>query len=415
MAFREASSNFPLLLRLLYTPSGLLQRLHFVRAFKLLKLYEMEKNSKMSSYVLCNDFPTSQSTLFSHSQNLIFSQVNTLLTEWKQLDISLETSSERLYEMLKKAGQQERVYSQLEVDAFYFKEARQNSEENFEFSNEATKKLHHPLFHSSKIASIDNEVSSEARSQLETLQRIEMYRLEKLSKQVHDKLGWCPILWKDSHQHHVYIKGHCKRGQVIGIFPGMVYSDNSLKKAKEKFNQTISHQVESLNIVNRFLEENMQPYLPKTANNQVLINGNLESELFFNTMYNHDDVFENMSLSFNNESQQGFRKEGFQNKIHRILSEDENNMDQYGHYIGTRFIHPFSLVHKAYHGKLSNVIAFPFVVPSCLHPTLIPYIPNKMFDNKKVLISGTNLIQSVVYIAERDLHDEAVIVEPLLM
>ncbi|KAF0981936.1 hypothetical protein FDP41_011797 [Naegleria fowleri] len=415
-----SSSNFPLLLRLLYTPSGLLQRLHFVRAFKLLKLYELEKNSKTtsSSYVLYNDFPTSQSTLFSHSQNLVFSQVNTLLNEWKQIDISHQTSLENLAEILKR-NQQERVYSQLEVDACYFKEAHKNSEDDFE----TTEKLNHPLLNSSKVASIFNEVSSEARSQLEALQMMEMDRLSKLSMQVQNQLGWCPILWKDSQQYHLYIKGRCKRGQVIGIFPGMVYSENNLKKTKEKFNQIISHRSDfgsewdSTNTVrNRFLEENMQPYLPKSTNNQLFINGNLECELFFNTMYNHDDVFENLSLSFNNHQnqQRHSRKEGFQAKLHQILSEDENNRDQYGHYIGTRFIHPFSLVHKAYRGKLSNVVAFPFLVPPHLHPTLLSYIPNKMFDFKKSITSGTSLIQSVVYIAERDLHDEAVVVEPLL-
>ena len=94
-----------------------------------------------------------------------------------------------------------------------------------------------------------------------------------------------------------------------------------------------------------------------------------------------------------------------------MLAGDEGRMEMYSHHVGSRFVHPFALLHKAMqHDKMANAVASPFIVSTSIDPSLVPYVPNKNFEDKKTITSGSGLIQTVVYVAERDLVDEAVVV-----
>ncbi|EFC39568.1 predicted protein [Naegleria gruberi] len=422
------SQKYPLLLRFLYSPSKLEEKLYFIRSFKLLKLHEQQQQSNKKQqhtpYVLFNDFPTSSTKLFSNSQNLIAKQVENLLFKWKEVDISHETSIETFNHQQSQFQNSEREYSQIEMDAEFFKSRKQS---NFELSNqmEANKKIPHPLFEKSSISSLHNEPNEKAKLQVEILQRMEKQRLNILSKKVHDELGWCPMI--DNSSDILYMKGHCKKGSVIGFYPGMVYSVAQLKKAEEKFLK-ITKGDSSIDRYNRSM---LQPYLQKSNQPQFYINGNLENEIFFNTMYNHDEIFNDATLSFNNDDEDdGHHKnnrkqaEGagsnLSKRLSNVLEGEEENFEKYGCYLASRFLHPFSLMNKSFFSNTSrkisaNVLAFPFVVPMSLDPSLFAYIPNRVVDDKRSLLSGTGLMQGVVYIADRDLYDEPIIRESFVV
>lgn len=222
---------------------------------------------------------------------------------------------------------------------------------------------------------------SEGRDDLYELQQLEQERYHKLSHQVKSTLGWCPTVKQSTIRdagEGLFIDGKCRRGSVIGIYPGLVYTPAYLKE----------------------LPDDTSYIFPcgYAGGGVAHINGNLKNEFFFSTMYNHE-LPESSSLEPSQKWKYG---------------EEQYLEAQYSHFLGLRFIHPFALCHKANHprkGFIPNVETAVLIVPLNFDPQLLPYIPNKYYKPPLMILGGQlGFIQTVVFVANRELEDEEVFV-----
>jgi hypothetical protein len=234
---------------------------------------------------------------------------------------------------------------------------------------------------------------------------------------------------------NLFVNNNCNgNGNSNGYGNDSSYSDNS--KKEELIERDINEWYSNFLLNNknyRFFNEFQFPYLPfDPSNPQFYINGNLENELFFNTMHNHDDVFNEREINFNihssnnktNEFKNGFSSsssnssgsdEKKKSLFENFLNAEENLLESFEHHLGTRFIHPFSngrFIQFVNHYSKSNAISLPLTLKvSSVDPSLIPYIPNKFIQKDGNGISSSiHLTNTIVFIAERDLSNEFVYV-----
>jgi hypothetical protein len=320
------------------------------------------------------------------SQQIILQQLHDLLKMWHRLDSSMESSQEIFN---KRFGIPYTEESQEEFDAQRFK----NFEDVFagvRFGDHATKE--------------ENEKAKAGLSnnKLKRLQQIEQERLHFLTEQLYKELGWAPTVRYGSqiagaNERGLFLKGSCKRGTVVGIYPGLIYNTKDFR--------TLYCHDGDLNIRKPKKCAYIQQLAPGLYGTYY-IDGQLWEQPFFCTSYNHIATIEYKKPT------EKVNNGGLLKKLKKMVSREEENEKTYGKTLGLRFIHPFAQLNMVNHlpcansRALPNLIAAPFSVPLNFDPELLPYIPNKYYSSPTVFNADFGYIRTVVYIATRDINNE---------
>ncbi len=311
-------------------------------------------------------------------------QVIQLLSKWKQIDQS-EPDSYELYKQ--RYSEEYNSQSDAELIALEYKTPFDRTKVNMTevYSNALSRVTNRKnvefqeYVQSRKYFENDSEreqVNPKHLEQLTRLQSIEKERMEKLSKQI--DLPWqlfsAPSTIKRAGT-GLFIRGKCPRGTVIGLYPGMTYASTLVKQ---------------LNLWNDNLR---QCFSGKEGGTYV--NGSLTKERFFNTMHNHESP----------------QIQDTETPWYGV--DDTRREKEFGHFIGNRFVHPFAQLHLVNHaGDLPpNAIIAPFTVTSSFPQSLLCYVPNKHFQPPFVLLSDVGMIRTIVFIAQRDIEDEEVLID----
>lgn len=349
--------------------------------------------------------PSSLRAVEMQSQKFIEKQIIHLLFSWRNIDNS-HPNSHQIYK--ERYGEEYHTECEEEENATHYKEPFDRSKTNM---SELWDKV---LLDDNNMGKVDHQdqgfrefiaeqelvnprvkefsshhQSNKSLENLERMRAIEQERMQKLMPAVKEQIGWCPRVDRSSIKNAglgLFIDGMCRRGTVIGIYPGMTYNTTIAKKIRLK-------------------NGHVQKCVPGN-DGIVYINGQLWNEKFFETMYNHQtEIADDEPVN---------KQKTLLRSIQEIFQDEQVNEKLYGHLLGNRFIHPFAQLHRVNHprpGFMPNVVASPLIVQSKFPPSLLCYLPNKHFKAPYILLEDFGMIKTVVYIAERDLHDEEVFVD----
>lgn len=307
------------------------------------------------------------------SQSLMLEQVQKLVKLIHTLDSKIPKSQEMFFEKYGTHYSYETIHDKI-ADSYktVFIRAKNPLLKNFLNSQLANRSQTRKQFQRNDSKNLED---------LHKLQQLEQERLKLISQQVKSILGWCPIIKQSTIPNAgegLFIDGKCRRGSVIGIYPGLIYTPAYIKELPNEISYLFPCGYPGAGV----------PH----------INGDLQNEFFFSTMYNHP-IPEEVSID---------------EKLKWKYGKDQYLEAKYSHLLGLRFIHPFALCHKANHprkGFIPNVETSVLTIPMNFDPQLLPYIPNKYYKPPLILF-GTQqgFIKTVVFIANRDLEDEEVFV-----
>jgi hypothetical protein len=216
------------------------------------------------------------------------------------------------------------------------------------------------VFKNSRNLTILEKISqSKDLESLKMLQELENERMSKFSEKLKERLGW-----KLTMNGTLKIEGKCNSGNIIGMYPGMIYHHLIRKSIP------LNSKIQKL----EFGE---------------MINGNLKNEIFFNSLHNHEVPIQSNSHS----------KSFLENFKEFVKSESLEELETQ---MGLKFNHPLSVTCKINTNPLPNVIGHSLQIPLEFPRELLPYIPNKYFT------FPDGIIQCLVFINKRNLKNEEI-------
>jgi hypothetical protein len=216
------------------------------------------------------------------------------------------------------------------------------------------------IFKNSRNLKILEEISqSKDLESLKTLQELENERMQEFSKKWKERIGWNLNM-----QEKLRIEGKCSSGNIIGMYPGMIYH-HLIKKSIP-----LNSRIQKL----EFGE---------------MINGNLQNEIFFNSLHNHEDPIQSNSNS-----------KSFLEKFKEF--EKSGSYEELETKIGIKFNHPLSITCKMNTNPIPNVIGHSLRIPLEFPRELLAYIPNKYFT------FPDGIIQCLVFVNKRNLKNEEI-------